>query len=214
MNKDYVDYIFSGSHHKWYVSILIPWIIKKFGIDYGSKVIDVCTGDGNCVDVFNRCGMKTTGVDRHQRENGQNIICDVEVKIPFKANTFDVAFNKSAIEHMRRPDLMVDEVCRVLKPGGKFIIMSPDWVYCYKGFYADATHYVPFTHDSIAMLLDLHGFHQTTKELFRPEATWIRNPKWRWAIEAAVAVVPYWWLGPYRFAKKAHTMSLVCGVKA
>jgi SAM-dependent methyltransferase len=211
--KDYVDQIFPGTHHTWYVNVLIPWIIKKYGIKPGSKVLDVGCGNGDCVEAFRKNGMRAIGVDRHKNPGRLSIVADIEKRLPFKARTFDFAFNKSVIEHVRRPDKMVDAVHRVLKKGGKFLILSPDWGYCYRSFYSDPTHYTPAQYTGLATLLNLHGFGRMTKTLLRPSGILMRHPRWRWLLIALTYITPYWWLGPLRFASRKHFMSEVCEVK-
>jgi SAM-dependent methyltransferase len=209
--KDYVDYIFHGTHNAWYVSILMPWIVKKFGIRAGSKVLDVGCGNGDGVNAFRNCGMQAVGADRHP--SPFSVEADIEKHLPFPDNTFDMAFNKSVIEHVFNPAGMVDEIYRVLKPGGKVIILSPDMMFGWRGFWHDCTHYWGFTNHSIKMLLDLHGFRETTKELMRPSGHLMKHPFLRPFIIALTYVLPYWWLGPLRYAKRGHIMSLVSGTK-
>ena len=49
-------------------------------------------------------------------------------KLPFKDNSFDTIFNSEMIEHLYPQDSkkMLDEFFRVLKPGGKLIITTPN----------------------------------------------------------------------------------------
>lgn len=210
--RDYVDWVFRGTHHTWYVGVLAPWILERFSIAPGGKLLDVGSGNGDTVRAFRQWGMSAIGADRHATD--VSVECDIEKHLPFPDNSFDAAFCKSVIEHVMDPAGMVNEVCRVLKPGGKFIILSPDWVYCMKGFYSDPTHVWPMTHHGIGGLLELHGFNLESKELFRPSGILMNHPRWRPLLVALTYVVPYRWLGGLRYAHRKHFMSLVCGVKA
>jgi SAM-dependent methyltransferase len=43
-------------------------------------------------------------------------------RLPFKADSFDSVFVNSVAEHLDDPELFFDEVRRVLKPGGRFVL--------------------------------------------------------------------------------------------
>jgi SAM-dependent methyltransferase len=46
-------------------------------------------------------------------------------KLPFKDNTFDLAFSIYVLEHIANPPGLVSELRRVLKPGGIFLSLTP-----------------------------------------------------------------------------------------
>ena len=46
-------------------------------------------------------------------------------KIPFKDNTFDIVIIADVIEHIKDEDKAIEEIKRVLKPGGYFIASTP-----------------------------------------------------------------------------------------
>ena len=50
--------------------------------------------------------------------------------LPFPSNAFDLVYCQSVIEHLEHPSKMFSEVARVLKPGGSFMILTPNrWDY-------------------------------------------------------------------------------------
>jgi methionine biosynthesis protein MetW len=49
-----------------------------------------------------------------------------EEKFPFESDSFDLVYCGEIIEHLFNPDHLLDEVRRVLKPGGKIIITTPN----------------------------------------------------------------------------------------
>jgi SAM-dependent methyltransferase len=51
-------------------------------------------------------------------------------KMPFADNTFDIAFSDYVFEHLPDPERAVQEIFRVLKPGGRFFVRTPNkWHY-------------------------------------------------------------------------------------
>ena len=49
-----------------------------------------------------------------------------EEKFPFDNDSFDMVYCGEIIEHLFNPDHLLDEVHRILKPGGKCIITTPN----------------------------------------------------------------------------------------
>lgn len=51
-------------------------------------------------------------------------------QLPFPDETFDVIMSRSVLEHLERPERVFRELSRVLKPGGVFIVLIPNfWDY-------------------------------------------------------------------------------------
>jgi SAM-dependent methyltransferase len=57
-------------------------------------------------------------------------------EIPFEAGCMDVVFLSHVLEHLEDPDRAMNEISRVLKPGGLLIIIVP----MINGFQRDSTH--------------------------------------------------------------------------
>lgn len=100
-----------------------------------SVVLDIGAGAGerNSYNLKGKC-KKIVGVDFDDRvaENpllDQGIVMQ-DKTLPVPDNTFDVAFSVYVLEHVDDAELFASEVARVLKPGGRFISMTPNrWHY-------------------------------------------------------------------------------------
>jgi SAM-dependent methyltransferase len=53
-----------------------------------------------------------------------DIICDIH-DLPFNDASVDAIFNIAVLEHVKSPDLVLKEIHRVLKPGGKVFSVIP-----------------------------------------------------------------------------------------
>jgi len=77
---------------------------------------------------------------------------------PLKDNSVDLVISLAVIEHLKRPEKMLSESFRVLKPGGCIYLTTPNWHFDSKNFYNDYTHITPFTPNSLKMILTDIGF--------------------------------------------------------
>jgi len=65
--------------------------------------------------------------------------------LPFDTSSVDVVFTKSVIEHLTDWRWFLQEIHRILRPGGRLVIMTPDWHSQWRMFWDDPTHVHPFT---------------------------------------------------------------------
>jgi ubiquinone/menaquinone biosynthesis C-methylase UbiE len=49
--------------------------------------------------------------------------------MPFADGTFDLLTARSVVEHIETPKIFLREVRRILKPGGKFLFATPNYLY-------------------------------------------------------------------------------------
>lgn len=88
------------------------------------------------------CGTRQNddriGIDRLKLP-GVDIVADLEVGFPFLPdNCVDAIHSKSFLEHVDNLELLMREIARVLKPGGKKHLFVPHFSNPY--YYSDYTH--------------------------------------------------------------------------
>lgn len=151
---------------------LCQHISEKFFHRKRGKLLDVGCGRGEFLHSFKKFGFDVYGIDKSDSVSKfipEKKIAKINVNtdgFPFSEETFDYVFCKSLIEHLRSPYHMLSEIFRVLKKGGKVIIMTQDWESTYKWFYDDFTHQRPYTLKSLRMVLEIQGFSQIKVEKF------------------------------------------------
>ena len=173
--RDYVSVIYNEENRPFtqYPDRLTRYLSSKYKLPKGGKILDLGCGRGEFLRGFIRCGLNGYGVDRSSM--AKSICPKAEIlqsnlekeSLPYKDNNFDVVFSKSVLEHFYYPEKLVQEVYRILNPGGLVITMVPDWESVYKTFYDDYTHRTPFTLTSLKNIFSINGFDEVKVEKFR-----------------------------------------------
>ena len=173
--KDYVEVVYNENERPvtTYPDKLAYYLFKRFGMQAGDKLLDNGCGRGDFLSGFAKLGLKCYGTDisMHAKDRisgfAEFYMVNIESGLlPFNDNFFDIVFTKSVIEHFYNPSNFIQECYRVLKPGGRIIIMTPDWKTTIFIFYDDPTHVHPYTCASIRELLILNGFRNVATEMF------------------------------------------------
>jgi ubiquinone/menaquinone biosynthesis C-methylase UbiE len=95
------------------------------------KILDLCCGTGHLVNELSELGSYT-GLDfapsmiEHCSVTypKEKFICGDAEELPFKENTFDAVICFWSFHHILYPDKVLDEIKRVLKPGGFVLIAT------------------------------------------------------------------------------------------
>jgi SAM-dependent methyltransferase len=99
-------------------------------------------------------------IARHVGAGVEACVLDLAAGLaPFADGSIDVVLASNVLEHFE-PDAVVsliDEVVRVLRPGGRLIVVQPNFRYAYREYFDDYTHRSTFTHVSLPNLLRSRG---------------------------------------------------------
>lgn len=103
------------------------------------ETLDVGCGTGSNSRELAARGHRVTGVDiseraieRYRAEGFEGRAMDIESGLAFADESFDLAFCSEVIEHVVRPDRLAGELYRVLRPGGRLVLSTPNsafWLY-------------------------------------------------------------------------------------
>jgi SAM-dependent methyltransferase len=109
----------------------------------------------------------------------------------FAARSLDVVFASNLFEHLTGVELdaTLREVRRVLAPGGRLLLVQPNFRYCVRAYFDDYTHRTVFTHVSLADLVRAHGFAvEHVEPRFLPLSFKSRLPTWPWLVRLYLAL--------------------------
>ncbi len=222
--KDYMDVVYNKKDKPFtkYPDKLSRYLYTRYNLSKNSKLLDLGCGRGEFLRGFIRCGLKGYGVDRS--DAGKAICPQAEIVqsdiengfLPYEDNSFNVVFSKSVLEHFYYPEKLIQEIYRILKPGGLAITMVPDWESVYKSFYDDYTHRRPFTVNSLKNILLVNGFNEIKVEKFR-QLPFLWKFSWLLPLSVTIASITPKGLKSYfkivRFSKEVMLLSSAIKLK-
>lgn len=105
-------------------------IISNLDIKCNGKVLDAAAGQGFLSKKLFELGFEVYPVDINPLQFFFNKLkcekVDLNRELPFKNNFFDLIVSVESIEHLENPWDFIKELYRVLKPGGRLILTTPN----------------------------------------------------------------------------------------
>jgi demethylmenaquinone methyltransferase/2-methoxy-6-polyprenyl-1,4-benzoquinol methylase len=128
------DLMSAGLHRVWKA-----YTVQVANLKEGDQVLDIAGGTGDLALAFAKKvgvsgrvvhtdineAMLSTGRDRLLNLGVvlPTLVCDAE-KLPFPDGHFDLVSVAFGLRNMTHKDLALQEMCRVLKPGGKLLVLE------------------------------------------------------------------------------------------
>ncbi|MCV2370142.1 bifunctional demethylmenaquinone methyltransferase/2-methoxy-6-polyprenyl-1,4-benzoquinol methylase UbiE [Roseateles oligotrophus] len=128
------DLMSMGMHRAWKA-----YTVAVANLKAGERVLDIAGGTGDLSRAFARkvgdSGMVVhTDINEAMLRQGRNRLldeglilptglCDAE-KLPFKSGSFDLVSVAFGLRNMTHKDQALAEMCRVLKPGGRLLVLE------------------------------------------------------------------------------------------
>ena len=176
-------------------------------------ILDLGCGDGTFTKEFFGEGRNITGIDNSQRELDKNkcyrtykeLLLENACNMTFKNKSFNTVFSNSVIEHIPDLDNLLNEVSRVLKPGGYFVFTVPTdnfkhfLLFSFSKWYANArnkrlNHYHCYSYRKWWDILREKGLKVENYEYYLPKKA---LKMWDFL---ALATFHFWWI-TFPFAK-------------
>lgn len=133
------------------------WIADLAEVQPEQVCLDIACGRGLLLSELEARGAVSVGVDLSEvallrcRENHSAALVAVAdgERLPFASDTFDIAFHLGNLEHFFDPLAGAREMVRVMKPGGRAVVMLPNSYYSGDLWKVIRTGYGPNHHQPI-----------------------------------------------------------------
>ena len=128
------DLMSGGLHRAWKA-----YTVAVANVREGDQVLDIAGGTGDLALAFSRKvgasgRVVHTDINAAMLGTGRNrlldagvvlptVVCDAE-KLPFESGQFDLVSVAFGLRNMTHKDQAIAEMCRVLKPGGKLLVLE------------------------------------------------------------------------------------------
>ena len=122
----------------------------------GGRILDA--GAGECrnrelIENHTYIALDAACGDQSWNYSGLDAIADLE-KVPFKPNSFDLVICTQVLEHVREPQIVLNEFFRIAKEGGSIYISAPQgW-----GVHQAPYDFFRYTDFGLRYLLEKSGF--------------------------------------------------------
>jgi len=169
--------IISEKVQRMRIKTLIEFLKNLKNEKIKGRLLDIGCQEGEITWMLHKEGFEAHGVDINykQIEKAKQKYPQIEFKqadcgnkIPFPNNFFDVVWAGDVIEHICNTDIFINEVNRVLKKGGLFILSIPThnrtknviiaFFRFEKHFDPEFPHYRFYTLKSLRKVLEKRGF--------------------------------------------------------
>jgi SAM-dependent methyltransferase len=131
------DELFASSDRLRDSDAFYRWVLEKLDPLPGQRLLDIGCGEGLLVRFALERGVQATGIDLSpvgaqiaRRTAGEGVIARVDgEQLAFPEGSFDRVANVGSLEHFIHPMAGVQQMRRVLKPGGLAALVLPNSYY-------------------------------------------------------------------------------------
>lgn len=155
----------------WFVTALARKIFNYAQIARGSSVMEIGPGRGDFADICLKEGIEYFAVEANRQmaeslqKRGAGVIIAMVPPLPTLEREFDAVVMTNVMEHMNSTQdalTITRQIRQVLKPKGKFVICSPDYLNWRRNFFnCDFSHAYVTTRRRLDQLLVNGGFSVT-----------------------------------------------------
>jgi|SRR3989344_1593069 len=157
-----------------------------------ARLLDVGCGTGKAIKRIREIRPDIAMVAMDMEDTGAFLPEGVEfhramiddMKGKLLENSFDAVICQHVIEHLLYPTVLMEEAKKVLKPGGKFFLETPNWTRIFipfhpNFFWADYTHVRPYAPQTVRRLFSDYGFELQALKTVSSGSMFIRGDSFK-----------------------------------
>ncbi|MGB7820266.1 MAG: methyltransferase domain-containing protein [Ornithinibacter sp.] len=143
----------------WYVARadLLETALREY-VEGAGTALDLGSADGPSAAWFRDAAAQTVSLDIDPRGLASGGVCGSALALPFADGTFDAVAAFDVIEHCDPERLALDEVHRVLRPGGRLVMSVPAYTWAWSDFDEANGHHRRYTRRRAASAVRRSGF--------------------------------------------------------
>lgn len=132
-------------HNWWFVGMrrigmsLLAQAWQRPAADAAPRILDVGCGTGIVLEHLEPYGLATgldfsnTALEFCRKRGATRLVQGQGERLPFASDSFDVVTAFGVIEHIEDDRSAVAEWCRVLKPGGRLVLLTSSYQWLWSG---------------------------------------------------------------------------------
>jgi SAM-dependent methyltransferase len=129
-------------------------------------LLDIGCGNKPYKLLINSLVNSYIGIDLNKYNNNQTDIMANGLQLPFKSESFETVLSSDVIDEIQSPTLLFQEVNRILKPDGHFIVLVSN----HYNIFENNTVYAHLTAEGLRNLTERNGFNIV---MMRTKGKWI-----------------------------------------
>lgn len=111
------------------LDVYTSWMAEH--VQHNTTLLDVGCGPGGLVKAHEGKAAQVIGIDRyaaefHEPAEIKMLLAGEIDRLPFADASFDLVVCSWVLEHLAAPEACFREIARVLKPGGRFLFITPN----------------------------------------------------------------------------------------
>lgn len=157
--------ILRASRNEQDVSIASRVMVDRIGEFYATALpkyangilLDLGCGNVPLYEFYKPLITENTCVDwgnTLHKNSFLDVEADLNQLLPLTDNTYDTVILSDVLEHIRRPEQLIQEICRVMKPGGNLILNVP----FYYSIHEAPFDYFRYTEYALKSMTEENGF--------------------------------------------------------
>ncbi len=104
-------------------------ILKKLNVRPGERVLEIGCNRGRLLKKLQKQNINAIGIDVNEKAVQKKVVDEVYLmdaeNLEFEDESFDKIYSAHTIEHIPNLKKAIDEMDRVLKPGGRIVLIYP-----------------------------------------------------------------------------------------